>query len=154
MPSCRSEPPSPFHFVHVSICWAQALGILCHLIISEGSISLDRNWNANSSNSWRIATAPKKQEFQLYKEIHVCVTEPLHEVSRWSFVLRQEGNSIDMAIESLLNAEKQCCLAGDVASTRKDIVELSFKDGAWKMLNYQIVLLSKRRRGQLKISQR
>lgn len=54
-----------------------------------------------------------------------------------------------MAIESLLNAEKQCCLAGDVASTRKDIVELSFKDGAWKTLNYHIVLLSKRR-GQLK----
>ncbi|VAI89125.1 unnamed protein product [Triticum turgidum subsp. durum] len=54
-----------------------------------------------------------------------------------------------MAIESLLNAEKQCCLAGDVASTRKDIVELSFKDGAWKTLNYHIVLLSNRR-GQLK----
>ncbi|XP_073357295.1 uncharacterized protein [Aegilops tauschii subsp. strangulata] len=51
-----------------------------------------------------------------------------------------------MAIESLLNAEKQCCLAGDVASTRKDIVELSFKDGAWKTLNCQIVVLSKRRR--------
>ena len=64
--------------------------------------------------------------------------------------MRQEGNSVDMEIESLLNAEKQCCLAGDVASTRKDIVELSFKDGAWKTLNYQIVLLSKRRRGQLK----
>ncbi|XP_073357285.1 uncharacterized protein [Aegilops tauschii subsp. strangulata] len=57
-----------------------------------------------------------------------------------------EGNSVDMAIESLLNAEKQCCLAGDVASTRKDIVELSFKDGAWKTLNCQIVVLSKRRR--------
>ena len=61
-------------------------------------------------------------------------------------MLRQESDNIDMAIESLLNAEKQCCLAGDVASTRKDIVELSFKDGAWKTLNYQIVVLSKRRR--------
>ena len=61
-------------------------------------------------------------------------------------MVRQEGNSVDMEIESLLNAEKQCCLAGDVASTRKDIVELSFKDGAWKTLNCQIVVLSKRRR--------
>jgi prefoldin subunit 5 len=48
--------------------------------------------------------------------------------------------------------EKQCRLAGDVAGTRKaavDIVELCFKDAAWKTLNDQIVVLSKRR-GQLK----
>jgi 26S proteasome regulatory subunit N5 len=63
----------------------------------------------------------------------------------------QEGN-LDAAIESLLNVEKQCRLAGDVAGTRKaavDIVELCFKDAAWKTLNDQIVVLSKRR-GQLK----
>ncbi|KAM0822310.1 hypothetical protein ACQ4PT_071582 [Festuca glaucescens] len=62
-----------------------------------------------------------------------------------------EGN-LDAAIESLLNVEKQCRLAGDVAGTRKaavDIVELCFKDAAWKTLNDQIVVLSKRR-GQLK----
>ncbi|KAM0928611.1 hypothetical protein ACQ4PT_002585 [Festuca glaucescens] len=63
----------------------------------------------------------------------------------------QEGN-LDAAIESLLNVEKQCRLAGDVAGTRKaavDIVELCFRDGAWKTLNDQIVVISKRR-GQLK----
>ncbi|CAD6207675.1 unnamed protein product [Miscanthus lutarioriparius] len=67
-----------------------------------------------------------------------------------------EGDSantnLDAAIESLLNVEKQMRLAGDVAGTRKaviDIVELCYKAGAWKTLNDQIVLLSKRR-GQLK----
>ncbi|KAG2533815.1 26S proteasome non-ATPase regulatory subunit 12 homolog A-like [Panicum virgatum] len=65
-----------------------------------------------------------------------------------------EGDStnLDAAIESLLNVEKQMRLAGDVAATRKaviDIVELCYKAGAWKTLNDQIVLLSKRR-GQLK----
>jgi hypothetical protein len=48
--------------------------------------------------------------------------------------------------------EKFGRLAGDVAGTRKaavDIVELCFKNASWKMLNDQIVVLSKRR-GQLK----
>lgn len=43
-------------------------------------------------------------------------------------------------------------LAGDVVGTKKaviDIVELCYKARAWKTLNDQIVLLSKRR-GQLK----
>ena len=43
-------------------------------------------------------------------------------------------------------------LSGDVAGTKKaatDILELCFKAGAWKTLNDQIVVLSKRR-GQLK----
>ncbi|RRT55566.1 hypothetical protein B296_00048354 [Ensete ventricosum] len=63
----------------------------------------------------------------------------------------QEEN-LDAAIESLLNVEKQMRLAGDVAGTKKavlDIVELCYKARAWKTLNDQIVLLSKRR-GQLK----
>ncbi|URD89633.1 zinc finger family protein [Musa troglodytarum] len=63
----------------------------------------------------------------------------------------QEEN-LDSAIESLLNVEKQMRLAGDVAGTKKavlDIVELCYKARAWKTLNDQIVLLSKRR-GQLK----
>jgi len=63
-----------------------------------------------------------------------------------------DGTNLDAAIESLLNVEKQMRLAGDVAGTRKaviDIVELCYKAGAWKTLNDQIVLLSKRR-GQLK----
>jgi hypothetical protein len=50
------------------------------------------------------------------------------------------------------SVEKFGRLAGDVADTRKaavDIVELCFKDASWKMLNDQIVVLSKRR-GQLK----
>ncbi|CAD6266312.1 unnamed protein product [Miscanthus lutarioriparius] len=62
------------------------------------------------------------------------------------------NTNLDVAIESLLNVEKQMRLAGDVAGTRKaviDIVELCYKAGAWKTLNDQIVLLSKRR-GQLK----
>ena len=62
------------------------------------------------------------------------------------------NTNLDAAIESLLNVEKQMRLAGDVAGTRKaviDIVELCYKAGAWKTLNDQIVLLSKRR-GQLK----
>ena len=63
-----------------------------------------------------------------------------------------DSSNLDAAIESLLNVEKQMRLAGDVAGTRKaviDIVELCYKAGAWKTLNDQIVLLSKRR-GQLK----
>ncbi|WOK97034.1 26S proteasome non-ATPase regulatory subunit [Canna indica] len=60
--------------------------------------------------------------------------------------------NLDAAIDSLLNVEKQMRLAGDVAGTKKaviDIVELCYKARAWKTLNDQIVLLSKRR-GQLK----
>lgn len=64
----------------------------------------------------------------------------------------EENQNLDAAIDALLNVEKQARLAGDVAGTKKaviDIVELCFKAGAWKTLNDQIVLLSKRR-GQLK----
>jgi len=65
----------------------------------------------------------------------------------------QEGNStnLDAAIASLLNVQKQMRLVGDVAGMRKaviNVVELCDKSGAWKTLNDQIVLLSKRR-GQL-----
>jgi len=59
---------------------------------------------------------------------------------------------LDAAIEQLLNVEKQMRLAGDVAGTRKavtDILQLCFDARAWKTLNDQIVVLSKRR-GQLK----
>ena len=59
---------------------------------------------------------------------------------------------MDNQIEKLLNVEKQMRLAGDVAGTKKaaiDILDLCFKAGAWKTLNDQIVVLSKRR-GQLK----
>ncbi|URD97164.1 26S proteasome non-atpase regulatory subunit, partial [Musa troglodytarum] len=60
--------------------------------------------------------------------------------------------NLDAAVDSILNVEKQMRLAGDVAGTRKaviDILELCYKARAWKTLNDQIVLLSKRR-GQLK----
>uniref|UniRef100_A0A0V0GK91 Putative ovule protein n=1 Tax=Solanum chacoense TaxID=4108 RepID=A0A0V0GK91_SOLCH len=64
-----------------------------------------------------------------------------------------EGDGkLEAQIEALLNVEKQMRQAGDVASTRKaatDILQLCFEARAWKTLNEQIVLLSKRR-GQLK----
>ncbi|KVI11759.1 Winged helix-turn-helix transcription repressor DNA-binding domain-containing protein [Cynara cardunculus var. scolymus] len=62
------------------------------------------------------------------------------------------GGSLDSQIESLLNVEKQMRLNGDVAGTKKaaiDILKLCFESRAWKTLNDQIVVLSKRR-GQLK----
>ncbi|XP_030511284.1 26S proteasome non-ATPase regulatory subunit 12 homolog A [Rhodamnia argentea] len=62
------------------------------------------------------------------------------------------GGNLEAAIEQLLNVEKQMRLAGDVAGTKKavtEILQLCFEAKAWKTLNDQIVLLSKRR-GQLK----
>ncbi|CAK9170042.1 unnamed protein product [Ilex paraguariensis] len=62
------------------------------------------------------------------------------------------GANLDAQIEVLLNVEKQMRLNGDVAGTRKavtEILQLCFEARAWKALNDQIVLLSKRR-GQLK----
>ena len=65
----------------------------------------------------------------------------------------QEGErNLEEAIEQLLNVEKQMRLAGDVAGTKKaatDILQLCFEAKAWRTLNDQIMLLSKRR-GQLK----
>lgn len=66
--------------------------------------------------------------------------------------VQESGGNLDAAIESLLNVEKQMRLAGDVAGTKKavtDILQLCYDARAWKTLNDQIVLLSKRR-GQLK----
>uniref|UniRef100_A0A2C9UWQ4 PCI domain-containing protein n=1 Tax=Manihot esculenta TaxID=3983 RepID=A0A2C9UWQ4_MANES len=64
-----------------------------------------------------------------------------------------EGKAnLESAIEQLQNVEKQMRLAGDVAGTKKavtDILQLCFEAKDWKMLNDQIVLLSKKR-GQLK----
>ncbi|KAK1291587.1 hypothetical protein QJS10_CPB17g00512 [Acorus calamus] len=63
-----------------------------------------------------------------------------------------EEGKLQASIESLLNVEKQMRLAGDVAGTKKaaiQIVQLCYDARAWKMLNDQIILLSKRR-GQLK----
>ncbi|KAJ6842146.1 26S proteasome non-ATPase regulatory subunit 12-like protein A-like [Iris pallida] len=60
--------------------------------------------------------------------------------------------NIDAAVESLMNVEKQMRLAGDVAGTKKavvDIVELCYKAKEWAKLNDHIITLSKRR-GQLK----
>lgn len=69
------------------------------------------------------------------------------------FCCLQEGDGkLEAQIEVLLNVEKQMRQAGDVAATRKaaiDILQLCFEARAWKTLNEQIVLLSKRR-GQLK----
>nr|GMC66460.1 26S proteasome non-ATPase regulatory subunit 12 homolog A-like [Ipomoea batatas] len=69
------------------------------------------------------------------------------------FSLVQEGDGkLEAQIEALLNVEKQMRQAGDVAGTRKavsEILQLCFEARAWKTINDQIVLLSKRR-GQLK----
>ncbi|MCL7042196.1 hypothetical protein MKW94_000596 [Papaver nudicaule] len=59
---------------------------------------------------------------------------------------------LDSEIESLLNVEKQARLEGDVSATKKaamDIIHLCHQAKAWKTLNDQILVLSKRR-GQLK----
>ncbi|XP_006578808.1 26S proteasome non-ATPase regulatory subunit 12 homolog A isoform X2 [Glycine max] len=66
--------------------------------------------------------------------------------------LGENAGNLEAAIEQLLNAEKQARLAGDVAATRNavtEILRMCFEARAWKTLNDQIVLLSKRR-GQLK----
>ncbi|CAA6664563.1 unnamed protein product [Spirodela intermedia] len=58
-----------------------------------------------------------------------------------------EGN-LDSSIEYLLNVEKQARLAGDVTATRNavtSIIQLCYEARAWKTLNDQIILLSKRR---------
>ncbi|XP_021895496.1 26S proteasome non-ATPase regulatory subunit 12 homolog A isoform X2 [Carica papaya] len=65
-----------------------------------------------------------------------------------------EGNrgNLETEIDKLLNVEKQMRLAGDVAGTRKavtEILQLCFEAKDWKLLNEQIVNLSKKR-GQLK----
>jgi len=60
--------------------------------------------------------------------------------------------NLDAKIEQLLNVEKQMRSAGEIVGTRKaaiDILQLCFEAKAWKTLNDQIVVLSKRR-GQLK----
>ena len=65
---------------------------------------------------------------------------------------QEAQRNLDAEIEALLNVEKQIRLAGDVAGTKKavtDILQLCFEAKAWKTLNDQIILLSKRR-GQLK----
>ncbi|KAI5672758.1 hypothetical protein M9H77_13122 [Catharanthus roseus] len=62
------------------------------------------------------------------------------------------SSKLDEQIEALLNVEKSMRQAGDVVGTRKavtDVLQLCFEARAWKTLNDQIVLLSKRR-GQLK----
>ncbi|CAH9142850.1 unnamed protein product [Cuscuta epithymum] len=59
---------------------------------------------------------------------------------------------LESQIEALLNVEKQMRQVGDVAGTRKavsEILQLCFEARAWKTMNDQILLLSKRR-GQLK----
>src|SRR4051812_23850024 len=57
----------------------------------------------------------------------------------------QECSRFNVATESLLNAEKRCRLASEVAGCRKsavDIVEILFKDSTWKTLSDQIIMSS------------
>lgn len=61
-------------------------------------------------------------------------------------------HSLEVAIEELLNVEKQMRVAGDVAGTKKAAIEIlkpCFEAQAWSTLNDQIMLIVKRR-GQLK----
>ncbi|KAL9687838.1 hypothetical protein QQ045_032245 [Rhodiola kirilowii] len=65
---------------------------------------------------------------------------------------KASGGDLEAKVEALLNVEKQARNSGDVAGTKKaatDILQLCFEAGAWKTLNDQIIVLSKRRR-QLK----
>lgn len=64
------------------------------------------------------------------------------------FNFQEGGANLEATIEQLLNVEKQMRLAGDVAGTKKaatDILQLCFEARAWKTLNEQILVLSKRR---------
>jgi 26S proteasome regulatory subunit N5 len=73
------------------------------------------------------------------------------EIEKQRSIALQDGK-LDVAIESLLNYEKQVRLAADVPGTRKvvlAIIQLCYEAKAWKTLNEQILLLSKRR-SQLK----
>ncbi|CAM6038541.1 unnamed protein product [Sphagnum compactum] len=63
-----------------------------------------------------------------------------------------EGKKLDVAIEALLNLEKQARLAADITGTRKVVIaimQLCYEARAWKTLIEQILVLSKRR-SQLK----
>lgn len=65
---------------------------------------------------------------------------------------RDEEKKLEATIESYLNQEKKMRLAGDVTGTRDAVVSIikaCHEAHAWKTLNEQIVLLSKRR-GQYK----
>ncbi|KAF9605015.1 hypothetical protein IFM89_012971 [Coptis chinensis] len=69
-----------------------------------------------------------------------------------TFDSMEGGDNLDAQIESLLNVEKQSRLAENVSATKKaviDIIQLCYGARAWKTLNEQILILSKRR-GQLK----
>jgi 26S proteasome regulatory subunit N5 len=63
-----------------------------------------------------------------------------------------EGKKLDVAIEALLNLEKQMRLAADITGTKKVVIaimQLCYEARAWKTLIEQILVLSKRR-SQLK----
>ncbi|KAI5060109.1 hypothetical protein GOP47_0024529 [Adiantum capillus-veneris] len=73
------------------------------------------------------------------------------EIEAQRAVAQKEGK-LGLAIEALLNSEKQMRLAADITGTRKvvlAIVQLCRETNSWKQLNEQIVLISKRR-AQLK----
>jgi len=75
-----------------------------------------------------------------------------YNITAFQFVLQANMENLDAKIEQLLNVEKQMRSAGEIVGTRKaaiDILQLCFEAKAWKTLNDQIVVLSKRR-GQLK----
>jgi 26S proteasome regulatory subunit N5 len=66
--------------------------------------------------------------------------------------LQEESRQLESSIDRLLNEEKQMRLAENVAGTRKaatEILKLCFEAKDWKLLNEQILNLSKKR-GQLK----
>ena len=68
------------------------------------------------------------------------------------WIFQGESGKLQASVDRLLNEEKQMRLAENVAGTRKaatEILQLCFDAKDWKLLNEQILNLSKKR-GQLK----
>ena len=115
-------------------------------IIPQSRLSISDSYSLDSASPSR----PASLELILLSDRLLPVPYvPRNQI--YLFANVQESN-LDSSIESLLNAEKQARLSGDVVATRDtvcSIIRLCFEARAWKTLNDQIVLLSKRR-GQLK----
>ncbi|PWA76666.1 hypothetical protein CTI12_AA231320 [Artemisia annua] len=132
------------------------------VLSSEGKIVGFQPTSLLAVNNW--ASNPLTEELYGRKKLSPGFFEPslkikpptevvllelvMSEISGSNFVL----DGLDAQIEALLNVEKQMRLNGDVNGLKKavsDILTLCFDNKAWKTLNDQIVVLSKRR-GQLK----
>eukprot|EP00245_Coleochaete_scutata_P009167 TRINITY_DN2962_c0_g2_i4.p1 TRINITY_DN2962_c0_g2~~TRINITY_DN2962_c0_g2_i4.p1 ORF type:complete len:508 (-),score=135.13 TRINITY_DN2962_c0_g2_i4:179-1621(-) len=92
----------------------------------------------------KAETTGKKRGTVDYDKLRADIEE------QTSFALKK--GKLNEAIENLLNTEKQLRLSADIQGTKMvvvAIIKICFEAGDWKLLNEQIVLLSKRR-AQLK----